>query len=137
MKFRAVLIILPILVISACKIADTMQIKERVDRLDQSITSYVTALRWELIDDAASYHVSREGDALEIDIEYVKQFDVTDINILQKVVNPEGNEANVLTEIEYFNEDTASVHTFKYEQLWWFNEDIKRWLIESEFPKFK
>jgi len=45
MKFRAVLIILPILVISACKIVDTMQIKERVDRLDQSITSYVTALR--------------------------------------------------------------------------------------------
>ena len=98
---------------------------------------YDKALRWAELRDAASYHVNRQGIPLVIDIEYAKQFSVTDINVLEKIINPEINEANILVEISYYHKEYGTVKKIRQEQLWWLNQEAGVWLIESGFPEFK
>ena len=116
---------------------EAMKSKDLTNRFERTLRDYETALRWAEYRAAASYHVSREGIPLVVDIEYAKNFNVTRINILQKTVNPEVTEAVILAEIDYYNKEYGTVKILRQELHWWRDPEGKAWLIESDFPEFK
>ncbi len=111
--------------------------KHHTNKLDQALKNYEKALRWAEYRAAASFHVSRDGKPHVIDVEGANDFNVTGINVLEKTVNPEINEAVILAEINYYNKERGTLRRIRQEQHWWRSEESKVWLIESKFPEFK
>ncbi|MFB3101040.1 MAG: hypothetical protein ACE1ZM_06310, partial [Gammaproteobacteria bacterium] len=100
------------------------------------------ALRWARYREAISFHVTQEGKAAEVNVDYLDNFGVTSFEIISKVVVPSSekggiNEAIIVAEISYFHKEQGTVRKLKLNQLWWYNPEIKRWLIETGFPEFK
>ena len=129
-----IVLICMLCVLSGCQ---KVQTQKRVNNFDKSMTSYEIALRWAMYEDALSYHVSPEGEQPEVDLEAVKAFSVTRINIAEKLMNGDQDEAYVRIIVDYYQEETGVVRTVKLEQYWWYNEDLRQWFTKSDFPDFK
>jgi len=134
MKSRFFLISLIIVMLPAC---ETMDVRNQMSKLDESLSQYGTALRWAHIRDAASYHVRRSEVLVVVDLEHMEQFNITSVKILERTVNVESTEASVLLEINYYAKDRGTVQKVRQAQLWWYEPEMKHWLIDSDFPELK
>jgi len=123
-----------VLLLCAC---GHLQERRRVQTLDKAIDDYAYALRWKRIDDAVSYHKNKDGTKPNIDVKLMNDVRVTGFSIDKKVLGKEMMDAVVTGEFKYYKEDYGTVHTLKFEQHWWFDEDAERWYVESAFPVFK
>jgi hypothetical protein len=125
--------------ISGCGRIET---RGQADKLERSVTAYASDLRWSFYREAISYHVTREGKRAQVDIDELEKIEVTDVNFISKTIHPsseEGgiNEARIVAEVIYFNKDRGTLKEMKLDQIWWYNAEIKHWLIETDFPDFK
>ena len=133
MKIKTVTILACIL-LCAC---NTMNTRKMIDNLDAAIKVYDSALRWGNMILAASYHVSRQNVQQEVDIEYAEKFRVTGFDILEKNVDVDAGSAIIKIQVGYYNEQYGTLQTIRQDQIWWLDEENKRWYIESPFPEFK
>lgn len=120
-------------ILSACNAYTT---QKRTNSFDTTITSYNIALRWAQHETLYSYYVSPNGTQPPADLERLQEVSVTRIQEVQKTINTEENEANVIITVKYYLKDEGSVKTLKLDQNWWFNELNKQWYIDGAFPKF-
>ena len=111
--------------------------KKRVSVLEESIENYTQALRWNMMDDAASYHVNRDGEKAMIDLEPVKSIRVTSYHITGKTINDDFTEASVNGELNYYSTDYGTLSELPLNQKWWYQESSGKWFLESDFPEFK
>jgi len=114
----------------------------QADKLERSVREYFSALRWGLYREANSYHATRDDKVIEVDIDRLEKIEVARVDIISKTIIPsseEGgtNEAIIESEIGYFNKDEGTLREINLSQIWWYNAEIKHWLIESDFPEFK
>lgn len=128
-----------IMSISGC---GRIEARGQADKLDRTVTEYASSLRWSYYREAVSYHVTRDGKYPEVDLEEIEKIEVVDINIISKTIIPsseEGgiNEAIIVTEISYYHKDRGTLREIQMDQIWWYNEELKAWMIESDFPDFK
>ncbi|MCH8163171.1 MAG: hypothetical protein IIA99_03650 [Proteobacteria bacterium] len=77
-----------------------------------------------------------------MNLEYLENFSVTSFKIISKTIIPSSekdgiNEAVVVAEMSYFHKEQGTIRKSNLNQLWWYNAEIKRWLVETEFPEFK
>lgn len=128
-----VFLVLMLSILSACNAYTT---QKRTNSFDTTITSYNIALRWAQHETLYSYYVSPNGTQPPADLERLQEVSVTRIQEVQKTINTEENEANVIIIVKYYLKDEGSVKTLKLDQNWWFNEPNKQWYIDGAFPKF-
>ena len=128
-----VFLVLMLSILSACNAYTT---QKRTNSFDTTITSYNIALRWAQHETLYSYYVSPNGTQPPADLERLQEVSVTRIQEVQKTINTEENEANVIIIVNYYLKDEGSVKTLKLDQKWWFNEPNKQWYIDGEFPEF-
>lgn len=119
-----------------------IEARGQADKLDRTVKEYTSSLRWSYYREAVSYHVTRDGKFLEVDLEEIEKIEVTQINILSQTIIPsseEGgiNEAIIEAEISYYHKDQGTLREMDIELIWWYNEKFKAWMIESDFPDFK
>jgi hypothetical protein len=136
MNIRALLCLsVVVLLTTACA---KMEVREHTSRLDKSVISYGADLRWGRYTDAYNYHVYRDGSRPEVNFEVLKDIKITSVKAVKPTINNEdATEATVPYQFEYYDERYSTVKSVKQTQYWWYSEDAKRWLIESEFPQFK
>jgi hypothetical protein len=125
--------------ISGCGRIET---RGQADKLERSVTAYASDLRWSFYREAISYHVTRDGKRAQVDIDELEKIEVTDVNFISKTIIPsseEGgiNEARIVAEVIYYNKDRGTLKEMQLDQIWWYNAEIKHWLIETDFPDFK
>jgi hypothetical protein len=125
--------------ISGC---ETLDAKNQLDRLERSLTQYGAALRWGRHREAISFHVARDGKTAEVNLDHLEKFGVTSFNVVSKVFVPSSekdgtNEAVIVAEMSYFHKEQGTIRKLKLNQIWWYNKEIKRWLVETDFPEFK
>ncbi len=118
--------------------------RDRVDKLEQTLSSYSSALRWGDYRGALSLHISQddENPPAEPDMTYLEQFKVTDFNIVKKDITSATDEdgvtqATVLAEINYIHVDRQVVKKLQIEQIWRYQPERKRWVVTTDFPAFK
>ncbi|RKZ44771.1 MAG: hypothetical protein DRQ48_10045 [Gammaproteobacteria bacterium] len=114
----------------------------QADKLERTVTDYASALRWSYYREAVSYHVTRDGKYPDVDIEELEKIEVTDVNFISKTLIPSSekdgvNEARIVAEVIYYNKDRGTLKEMQLDQIWWYNAEIKHWLIETDFPVFK
>lgn len=131
---RFCLTICLIVVLTGCTGVKT---KSRVLSLDDSINHYVQDLRWSRLDEAAAYHVNRDGQKADIDLKAMAPIRITEYRIIDKTVNEDITEATVTGELEYYSNDYGTLKKIPLHQIWWFEEKSGKWYLESDFPKFK
>ena len=61
---------------------------------------------------------------------------VTQYNLLLTKPSKDQNEVTQRVEVEYHFLDSVVVKKIKFEQLWGYQEDSKRWLLQTEPPDF-
>ena len=115
---------------------NTFKIREQTTSLDDSITHYNVALRWAMYKEAYSYHYSPDGKQPPAKLDNLEQISVTGIEVTEKKINTEHNEAHVETVVTYFFQTEGSIKKIKLNQRWWFNEKFKQWFIDNAFPEF-
>ena len=131
---KNVLLFSLVLLISAC---GNMQEKLKVQNLDKAIDEYAYALRWKRIDDAVSFHRNKDGSKPDINVGPMDDIRVTGFNIENKVLGHDMKDCTVTGELKYYKEDYGMLRTLKFEQHWWYDEEAKRWFVDSPFPEFK
>ena len=115
---------------------NSFKVREQITSLDDSISNYNVALRWGMYKDAYSYHYSPKGIQLEAKLGNLEQISVTGVEVTDKKINTEHNEAHVETVVTYFFQTEGSIKKIKLNQRWWFNEKFKQWFIDNAFPEF-
>ena len=115
---------------------NTFKTREQITSLDDSISNYNVALRWGMYKDAYSYHYSPKGIQPQAKLDNLEQISVTGVEVTEKKINIEHNEAYVEIVITYFFQTEGSIKRIKLNQKWWFNEKFKQWFIDNAFPEF-
>ena len=137
--FLSIVLTMCVLSIAGCK---TLDLKNQAEKLERSVTQYGAALRWARYREAISLHVTRDGKFAKVNLEHLENFGVTSFDIISKTIIPSSeeagvNEAVIVAEMSYFHKEQGTVRKLKLNQIWWYNAEIKHWLIESDFPEFK
>lgn len=124
--------------IYGCK---TLKLQNQADQLKNAITYYGAALRWNRHKQAFSFHLTQDGKTPTINSDYLKDFRFTHFKILSKKLLPisENNvpEALVSVEINYFHTARGTIEKQILKQNWWYNSEIRGWLIDADFPKLE
>lgn len=120
----------------------TLGTKNQADKLERSLIQYGAALRWARLREAVSFHVTQDGKSAAVNLDYLENFGVTSFKIVSKTIIPSSekdgiNEAVIVAVMSYFHKEQGTIRKAKLNQLWWYNPEIKRWLIETDFPEFK
>lgn len=136
MYFNAALKVISVLILSILTACNAYTTQKRTNSFDTTVTSYNIALRWAQHETLYSYYVSPNGTQPPADIERLQEVSVTGIQQVQKTINAEENEANVILIVKYYLKDEGSIKTLKLDQNWWYNEPNRQWFIDGEFPKF-
>ncbi len=132
---QIVLIAMILLVFTACQ---RMAAREHSDDLNTAVIHYGADLRWGRYTDAYSYHIYRDGTRPKVDFENLKNIKVTSVEAIKPTINnDEVTEATVPFKIDYYDERYSTVNTINQTQYWWYNKEVKRWFIESDFPDLK
>ena len=115
---------------------NTFKVREQITSLDDSISNYNVALRWGMYKDAYSYHYSPKGIQPPAKLDDLEQISVTGVEVTEKKISTEHNEAYIETVVTYFLQTERSIKKIKLNQRWWFNEKFKQWFINNAFPEF-
>ena len=81
---------------------NTFKARELTTSLDDSITHYNVALRWAMYKEAYSYHYSPDGKQPPAKLDNLEQISVTGVEVTEKKINTEHNEAHIETVVTYF-----------------------------------
>ena len=111
--------------------------KKKLELLDEAMLQYNQALRWGRYDDAQEYHVTRDGGHGQINPADMNVIRITGLDVQNKTVNDEVTEATVSGQINYYRTDQGKLRQQPLNQVWWYEEESKRWLLDSEPPVFK
>ncbi len=110
--------------------------RQKMETLSNAIDDYAYALRWGRTDDAVSYHINEDGSRPEIDSSVMDSIRVTGFEITDRTINPEQTEATVKGELNYYQNNSATIRTLEYDQHWWYESDSGQWFLDSDFPDF-
>lgn len=135
----SMIVMICVMSVPGCGALDT---KNQVAKLERSLEQYAAALRWARLREAVSFHVTQDGKSAEVNLEHLENFAVTSFKIVSKTIIPSSekggiNEAIIVAEMSYFHKEQGTIRKAKLNQLWWYSTEIKRWLVETDFPEFK
>jgi len=134
MNLRNILMLFILVILTGCAGAN---LRNQVDKLKTTLTQYGVALRWAHYNQAIAYHMNRDGEQILVDKNHLEHYNVTAFRPIDPVVNEEGTEATIPVEIDYYDKEYGTLRKIKEIQYWWYNEENKRWFVESDFPNFK
>jgi hypothetical protein len=132
-KLIRLITIIPLLILLSC--SGTIE-RKKLETLNEAIDNYAYALRWSRTEDAVSYHFNEDGDKPEIDSSIMDSIKVTGFEITDRNVNPEQTEATVEGKLNYYKNNSATIRTLEFNQRWWYEDNTKKWLLDSAFPEF-
>lgn len=135
MNLKSLLWVLALVLCSACM--ETMKVRNQADRLTTALDLYGADLRWGRYHEAYGYHVNRDGNKPQVNLERLEGYSVTSFTPIAPVLNTEATEAAVPIEIKYYDEQYGMLRTLKETQKWWFDVKANMWHIESDFPILK
>ena len=131
-------LMISIFVLSGLSACGNVSTRDRLSKLDTAMRGYGQAIRWARYLNAHDYHLGQDGFKPRLNEDNYEGIEVTGYRLLQEgVMNPDQTEADVVAEISYFNENVGVVQKIKHPQHWWYNEELKRWMLDAALPEFQ
>ncbi|MCP5143573.1 MAG: hypothetical protein H6978_02000 [Gammaproteobacteria bacterium] len=105
--------------------------------LDETLRAYDRLIRWGLFDEALNYVRTRDGRDLEINLENYEGVHVTRLDPQAQALADDNTEARLQNRLQYYLDNAAVVKTTTDNQLWWYDEEAKRWFLDTGLPVFE
>ena len=126
--------LLCVLVLVGCA---TYTRQKQQDRFEDITKAYGDAIRWGKYEVANGFRGMKEREEKKPDFEYLKNIKVTSYELKAVNISGDGNAVQQDVEIEYYKIDQFIERTITDSQLWKYDEEEGRWLLDSELPDFK
>ncbi len=140
-RMPLLLLMLFILVSSGCA---KIQARKRADLFKSTLDTYSAMIRWGNYKQAGAYIKMRDGEPQQPDLQYLKQIHVTRYDIVEQVAivddqeeDKEPAEISVTSEIDYYHDSDPRVKSLDYQQLWWYDDKLKKWFLDGDLPGFQ
>lgn len=112
-------------------------VKQRTELFDRALRSYEQAIRWGEYELAAALLVRRDGSPVAPSLEGLSKIHVTAYSTVSSTLRGEqAEEAEVEALIDFYHDESGSIHRLRDRQRWWFDETSGRWLLEGGLPDF-
>lgn len=131
-----VLLVAALLAVTACSRAPVVGKQGRANAFNEAATNYGKMLRWGYFDEAAAFRRLRDGETPASDLQRLARYRITAYDVKSQLIADTGRSGRVLALIEYYDVDSGVLHTLRDEQSWWFDDETKRWYLESDLPGF-
>ena len=130
-----VLVLLVVITMAATGCASVNE-RKQLQLFDDQTNQYRKAIRWREYGIAASMRNLREGDVEPINTDALREVRVTRYQVVRREVSADKNEAAVIAVIDFYHERENSIRTITDHQIWWYDEDKKRWFLDGNLPAF-
>ncbi len=126
---------LSLMLLSGC-VTEKVKQQKKADSLESTLYHYSSAIRWGYFDEAYSFRKYEKG-------EYPKppknlaNVRVTAYDVLHPPTLMVEDVAVQLVEIRYYLIDSQRVRTMREKEVWIYDEDARRWYLDSPIPEFK
>ncbi len=124
------------LTLAACAGLKSPSAERRSTALDVATETYRKLVRWGYFEQAAEYLRAKEGEIARPDFQSFARYKVTGYHPGELLINETGDEARVVTVIEFYEIDTGVARSLRDPQYWWFDSTEKRWYLGSPMPDF-
>ncbi|NIP45682.1 MAG: hypothetical protein GWN21_04765 [Gammaproteobacteria bacterium] len=128
--------LLPLLAAVLTGCAD-LEKKDQTKKLDQSVRSYIRAIRWGDLGAAASYIRPREGEVDPPDLSKLQGLRVTRYDYAVDSKYEGDPEALMTVRFDYYFEDTLSVKKVYQQAVWWWDPEVENWFMDGALPEFE
>jgi hypothetical protein len=108
----------------------------RATAFGTAVTNYSKMLRWGYFEEATGYLRARDGETVPPDLTQLARHRITSYSVKSQLLADNGREGRVLALIEYYDVDSGVLKSLRDEQLWWFDDETKRWYLSSTLPGF-
>lgn len=112
--------------------------QKKMNTLHDATNAYRILLRWGQYEDATKYILFRPGHEgpKALNLEPLKSIRLASYDIVDQIVSTDETEATLKVVMTYYHEESNVLHTLRDVQHWWYNEEQKRWYLDSAFPDF-
>jgi len=113
----------------------------RKNLYEARVSRFSHDLRWGDYEKAATYIKMRDKQPKTLDLDYLKQIRITRYDLISE--KPLASDEKVPTEIQsvyavdFYDSSNNIVQTFRYQQVWWFDETLDNWFLDTNLPDFK
>ena len=132
--FKWLGLMLAALCIVGCSGVTPIAKKSRAISFESTTKTYGKLMRWGYFDEAAGYVRSKDGTAIEIDLDRIARYRVTSYKNTVVLLADEGSEGRVVAAIEFYEIDSGVLKTIRDEQMWWYDAESERWFLGSGLP---
>ena len=129
-------VILHIALLSLLAACNSIGTKQKGEGLVNAMDEYEAALRWGRFESAMEYHLQEDETQPEIDSSQLEFIKVTGNKIKKKTINDDLDAATVEMVMQYYHKEYGTLKKITIVQEWWYHEELKRWFLSSDFPKF-
>jgi hypothetical protein len=104
-------------------------------RQDETLTGYESAIRWGLWEKAASYQVRRPRPEQRLD--RLRSYQVTGYQVRYKHSEDPSALLFQTVEIRYLRPNELTERSMVEEEMWRYDNDKERWMLETDLPELK
>lgn len=118
-----------------------MGASKRSNHFEQTADEYRILIRWGEFEKAQNYSRLRLDTEAKFDREFYQNIRVTRYELVDQIAvgdDPEDpREIRLIIDLDFNQANEVTVHTLRYEQLWWYDENTERWFLDGQLPDFK
>ena len=111
--------------------------QKKLEHLDAKQKLFMKALRWKSYEKAASVIRFRNPARQLAPIDDLNKITVTSYDLIGSAPNTHDDSVVAQALFGYIQNDTGRVYQIKHTQVWWFDEELKQWFLDSDMPNFK
>jgi hypothetical protein len=131
---RLISLALLLLLVTGC---GTVGDKKKSMSLQSTIRAYESTIRWGNFEEASSFINPEVVTEPGPDPNVLKGIKVTSYVSTITGVSEDGTEANVIAEIQYYNDRSMSVRGLTDRQVWRYDAQAEKWYLAVPLPPFK
>lgn len=122
-----------------CILPACAHVKEQksLEKLDAQQKIFMKAMRWKSYEMAASVIRFKNPARRLAPVNNLAKITVTSYDLIGSVPNFSEGTAVAYVLFGYIQDDTGRLYNIKHTQNWWFDEESKRWYLNSDMPDFK
>lgn len=111
--------------------------QKKQEHLDAKQKLFMKALRWKSYETAASVIRYRNPARKLAPLSGLNRITVTSYDLLGSMPNKEDGTVVSQALFGYIQNETGRVYQVKHTQVWWFDDELKQWFLDSDMPNFK
>jgi len=133
LKIKWISLMMVVLLSSCAHISE----QKKLEHLEAQQKIFMKALRWKAYDTAATVVRFRNPARRLAPIQGLEAITVTSYELLTSL--PQEADDSVLAYVlfDYVQNNTGRVYQLKHKQIWWYDDTLKRWFLDSDMPNFK